>query len=233
MSVRHRTWLDSRARRGLLSRRNRRTARLTALERLEDRRLMASDVGAIDFASSASAAIAIGADAVDAPAGEPGAEGEDAFDVVAFAKGLAAAGVKYYGADWCKFCNQQEIQFGDGARYLPFIEVTNPDHTLNAVGRAITPPLTTYPTWEFPGGTRASGAQTFEQLAQLSGIPLPTSSDPTFAPIDPVTLRIGSPLHVPIDGYDPNGGPLTITAVSSNPSAVSVTVEQSNPSLNL
>ena len=36
-------------------------------------------------------------------------------------------------------------------------------------------------------------------------------------PIDDVVLLSGSPLHIPLDGYDPNGGELTYTVSSDNP----------------
>lgn len=46
-------------------------------------------------------------------------------------------------------------------------------------------------------------------------------------------MAVGSPLHVPIDAYDPNGNPLTITVTSSNPSLVSAEVVTTNRSLRL
>ena len=69
------------------------------------------------------------------------AEGEAAPDLVAFAKALTQAGVKYYGAAWCLHCNDQKALFEDGSDFLPFIEVTNPDRTLNQAGIATTSPV--------------------------------------------------------------------------------------------
>ncbi len=75
---------------------------------------------------------------------------------MAFAKALAQkTGVKMYAAAWCPACNSQKALFEDGADFLPFIEVTNPDRTLNAAGIAAN--ITSYPTWEFPDGTREVG----------------------------------------------------------------------------
>lgn len=156
------------------------------------------------------------------------AEGEPANDLVQFAKNLAAAGVKFFGADWNAPSNQQKSLFQDGARFLPFIEVTNPDRSLNAVGLANN--ITTFPTWEFPDGSRATGVLSLAEIAQRSGVSIPTGERPSFAPLSDVTLFAGSPIQLPIDAYDPNGGPLTITAVSDNPAIVTVTVSQSNPS---
>jgi len=155
---------------------------------------------------------------------ETGAEGEDtaAQDLVAFAKALTAAGVNLYTAVWCPACNQQRALFEDGADFLPSIEVTNPDRTLNAIGVAEN--ITVFPTWEFPDGSRETGVVSLATIAQRSGVAIPTSVSPSIAPIADTTLYGGSPLHIGLDGYDPNGGPLTYTVVSSNPSLVQASV---------
>ena len=123
--------------------------------------------------------------------GEGGAEGEAAPDLVQFAKDLAAAGAKFYGASWCPHCTAQKEDFEDGGQFLPFIEVTNLDAgiTLNFVGQGgISPlnpgdPVTSFPTWEFADGTRLVGQQTLETLSQASGVPIPSSDIPFIAPI--------------------------------------------------
>ncbi len=159
------------------------------------------------------------------------AEGEAAPDLVAFAKNLTQAGVKYFGAAWCLHCNQQKALFEDGADYVPFIEVTNPDRTLNAVGIANN--ITSFPTWEFPDQTRLTGTQTLETISQRSGVAIPTSEIPFIKPTDDLTLLGGSPLHIPLDGYDPNGGTLTYTITSDNPSLVVPTLLQGNRSMKI
>jgi cyclophilin family peptidyl-prolyl cis-trans isomerase len=141
--------------------------------------------------------------------GEGIAEGEDQPDLVAFAKALDQAGVKYYGGAWCAHCTEQKELFEDGADFVPFIEVTNPDRTLNQIG--LDNNISSLPTWVFPDGTRIEGAQTLETISDRSEVAIPTSSTPSLAPIDDVTVLGGSPLHIPLDGYDPNGGPLTYT----------------------
>ena len=67
-----------------------------------------------------------------------GAEGEGATatDLMTLARAIAASGTKFYGAAWCPFCTQQKELFADAAYYLPFIEATNPDRSLNAAGQA-------------------------------------------------------------------------------------------------
>lgn len=163
--------------------------------------------------------------------GELSAEGEDAPDLVAFARALADSGTRFFGAAWCEFCTQQKELFEDGGQFLPFIEVTNPDRTPNQI--AGDEGITEYPTWEFPDGTRVTGVQTLETLAQRSEVAIPSSSTPSFNELPNVSVGLDSPLHVPVDAYDPNGNPLTITVSSSDPGLVTAEVLSGNRSLRL
>ena len=204
-------------------------------EPLESRQLMAAD-----FYDAASMAAASSLPTNNLPAqfntssmntaGLVG-EGEDAQNLVEFARALSQAGVRFFGADWCPFCTDQKALFQDGAQFLPFVEISNPDRTRNATG--ISENITTYPTWEFGNGQRVTGVQTLQQLSTLSGVAIPTGSNPTFTTIPNQTVLNGSPLHVPVDGYDPNGGPLTITVSSSNPSVISAEMITNNKSWRL
>jgi cyclophilin family peptidyl-prolyl cis-trans isomerase len=159
------------------------------------------------------------------------AEGEAAPDSVAFAKALTAAGAKLYAADWCPFCTQQKALFREGASYLPFIEVTNPDRTPNSIGTQEN--ITSYPTWKFANGTVTTGVKTLQELSTLSGVAIPSSSDPTFLEIPNQTVLFRSPLHIPVDTYDPNGGPLTVTVESSNPSVMTAEMVTNPKSLRM
>jgi cyclophilin family peptidyl-prolyl cis-trans isomerase len=201
-------------------------------EPLEARQLMAGDF----FSATSSAAATAGLGTNQPAQYDSGAmsvsglvgEGEDAPNLVEFAKALQQGGVRFFGADWCPVCNEQKKLFEDGAQFLPFIEMTNPDRTRNAT--AISENVTQYPTWEFANGTRVTGLQTLQQLSTLSGIAIPTGSQPSFANIPNQTVLQGSPLHLPVDAYDPNGGPLTITVSSSNPSVIAAEMLANNKS---
>jgi large repetitive protein len=222
----------------------RKTRRAYQFEPLEARQLLAADLGpSIDDTPSLMSISewmaltgAVGPSPVSGAEAEASnasaAEGENAPDLVAFAKALFAAGVKYFGADWCRFCTEQKQLFEDGGKFLQMIEVTNPDRSLNQVGIANN--IQTFPTWVFPSGERATGVLTLADISQRSGVPIPQSSNPTFATLPNVTVLRGSPRYVPIDGYDPNGGPLTISVTSSNPSIISASVSpQTNRSLRM
>ena len=141
-------------------------------------------------------------------------------DLAAFAKALKNGGATLYGAAWDATTTAQRQLFGDGAQFLNFVEVTNNDHTLNSVANAnnIT---TTSPTWVFADQTRLVGNQTLAALAAQANIAIPQGFTPGMATIGTQTLLAGSPLMIPLDGFDPNGDNLTYT----------VTVNQTSPVL--
>ncbi|MFO0942922.1 MAG: peptidylprolyl isomerase [Pirellulales bacterium] len=109
---------------------------------------------------------------------------------------------------------------------LTFVEVTNPDRTANSV--ATTNNITTYPTWVFPDGSRLTGVQTLATIAQKAGVAIPKTDSVYFAELANVSTGTRSPLHVALDGYSPNGRPITYTVSSSNPSVVAASLESSS-----
>ncbi|MFV2065870.1 MAG: putative Ig domain-containing protein [Pirellulales bacterium] len=153
-------------------------------------------------------------------------------DLVAFAQAIDDASVTLFGAAWCGACTSQKELFEDGAQFLPFVEVTNPDGTPNAVGTA--EGIQSFPTWERADGTRFEGLLgTLQAVSDFTGVPIPTSGDPFLAPINDTELLSGAPLHIPLDGYDPSGGPLAYAVSSSNESLVASFVPQGNRSLKI
>ena len=153
-------------------------------------------------------------------------------DLVAFAQALADAGTTFFGAAWCPACTAQKELFQDGQLFLPFVEVTNPNRSLNDIG--IEEEIAVFPTWKLADGSPLEGTQDLLTLSEWSGVAIPTASQPFIAPIDDVTLLsgvellddemnvvadydpVGSPLFVSLDGYDPNGGDLTYEVISNN-----------------
>ncbi len=81
------------------------------------------------------------------------------------------SGTKFYGAFWCPHCQATKAMFGKSAKLLPYIECSTPD------GKGQLPVCTEkevkgYPTWVFPDGSRISGEQTIQALAEKTNCPL-------------------------------------------------------------
>ncbi len=203
------------------------------LESLENRQLLAGDVELLFTEGDVSTASSEPVQTSVALTSSRAAEGELAPDLVQFAKDLEAAGVIFYGADWCPACTEQKELFADGKDNLPFVEVTKSDRTLNDIGQ--TQQITQFPTWFFPNQPvaqqREIGVLSLATLSEKSGVAIPQSEQPTFEPIGTTTVQIGSPLHIPIDAYDPDGGPLTVTVSVDNPALVQGTVLSGNRSI--
>jgi large repetitive protein len=155
-------------------------------------------------------------------------EGEAANDLVAFAKALTQAKVKLYGAAWDADTTLQKSAFEEGSDFLDFVDITNPDRTPNDIAANLG--ITSFPVWILENGTRLTGVQTLVQLATATGVSIPQSSTPSVRTIEAQSVEIGSPFHVPVNAYDPNGNPLSITVTSSNPENVVANVLYGNQS---
>jgi cyclophilin family peptidyl-prolyl cis-trans isomerase len=233
-------WLAEQIREGLVQQSESRKSRAIHFEPLERRELMAADFfeitgvasGASGFGQVATSGFVSSSAGFGSMSGSGmQAEGEAAPDSVAFAKALAASGAKLFGADWNATTTQQRALFNEGANYLPYFEVTNPDRTPNSL--ATQENITIFPTWKFSNGTVSTGLKTLQELSTLSGVAIPSGSDPTLVEIPNQTVLFRSPLHIPVDTYDPNGGPLTVTVESSNPSAVTAEMVTNPKSLRM
>tara|TARA_Y100000310_G_C20097417_1_gene541130 strand:- start:45 stop:515 length:471 start_codon:yes stop_codon:yes gene_type:complete len=85
-----------------------------------------------------------------------------------FAQCISDSGAKFYGTFWCPHCKEQKKDFGQSAKYLPYIECSTPD------GRGTLPVCANagiegYPTWDFSNTERATGRLSFDQLSQKTG----------------------------------------------------------------
>ncbi len=155
----------------------------------------------------------------------------EAPDLVQFAKDLAASRAVFYGASWCAQCTEQKEMFEDGQRFLPFVEVTDANRRLNQVG--IENKISAFPTWVFADGSRLTGIGSLQELSARAGVPIPVSNVPSLAPIESITLRAGSPLHIPLDGYDPNGGRLTYSVESDSRFVLATLPEEGSRSMRI
>lgn len=155
----------------------------------------------------------------------------DNVDLIALAKAITDSGAQFFGASWCPHCEEQEAMFGDGVKYLPYIEASTPSHGQSQAG--IDNNITTFPTWIFADGTRVTGTQSLEDLIQYTGIEVPTGEPLYLADIaDQVDLKAGQAYHVALDGYSPYGYDLTYT-VSTSSGQIYTEVLQGNHSLRI
>ena len=88
-----------------------------------------------------------------------------------FARCLDEKGAKMYGTFWCPHCQDQKELFGNSKKIMPYVECSTPDGTAQTQACADAG-IAKYPTWEFPGGVRATGVFTLGELSQKTGCPL-------------------------------------------------------------
>src|SRR5580693_5265456 len=92
----------------------------------------------------------------------------------AFAQCIAHTSTTFYGAWWCPHCQAQKTEFGDAAKYLPYVECANSDTSEKQ--SCIDLGINAYPTWKFPDGSSSTGVNTLANLAEKTGCSLPTST---------------------------------------------------------
>lgn len=84
-----------------------------------------------------------------------------------FASCLTENGAKMYGTEWCSHCQDQKAMFG-----ASFSKVNYIDCDLKRLECKIAD-ISGYPTWVFADGSKISGAQRLETLADKTGCVLP------------------------------------------------------------
>ncbi|MDF1743308.1 MAG: peptidylprolyl isomerase [Gimesia sp.] len=157
-------------------------------------------------------------------------------DLVAFAQALTAANVTLYGAAWDADTTAQKALLEDGAQFLQFVEVTNANRGLNAeaANAGIGDIANLRPIWKLNDGSLIEGSlvNTLQDLSTATGVAIPMSNGPFLKEISDQNLISGTGLHVALDGFDPENGPLTYTVESSNPN-VSARILSGNRSLRI
>lgn len=89
-----------------------------------------------------------------------------------FATCLVEKGAVFYGTFWCPHCQAQKKMFGKSAKLLPYVECSTADGS-GQTQVCIDKGVKSYPTWEFPDGTRLSGEIPLEQLSEKTSCELP------------------------------------------------------------
>lgn len=89
-----------------------------------------------------------------------------------FAQCLKSSGTIFYGTFWCPHCQRTKAMFGSAAKYLPYVECSNPDGQ-SQTQICIDKKISSYPTWIFPDGSTLTGEHTLQELSTASKCPLP------------------------------------------------------------
>ena len=85
---------------------------------------------------------------------------------------LTEKGVKFYGASWCPHCAEQKRMLGKSMKLIDYVECAIPGNQRGQTQACIDAKIENYPTWTFPDGTRVTGTQRPDVLAQKSGCTL-------------------------------------------------------------
>lgn len=88
-----------------------------------------------------------------------------------FAQCISDSGAKFYGAWWCSHCKDQKELFKNSKK-LPYIECSTPDGK-SVLSVCLDENIEGFPTWVFADGSRLSGQQTFEKLAEKTSCAVP------------------------------------------------------------
>lgn len=98
-------------------------------------------------------------------------------DIENLAKCLTAKGVVMYGAYWCPHCQAQKKMFGDGFKYINYVECTKD------IKKCQANKIDGYPTWIFKNGERLKGETSFSDLASKSTCKISGASQSQSAPV--------------------------------------------------
>ncbi|HTK59814.1 MAG TPA: hypothetical protein VL283_01275 [Candidatus Baltobacteraceae bacterium] len=82
---------------------------------------------------------------------------------------LTEKGIKFYGASWCPHCAEQKRMFGKSMEYVTYVECALPGNQRGQTQACEEAKIESYPTWVFPDGTRVTGEQFPQVLAEKSG----------------------------------------------------------------
>lgn len=91
----------------------------------------------------------------------------------ALAQCLTEKGVKFYGASWCPHCAEQKRIFGKSMRYIEYVECAVPGNQRGQTQACQDAKIESYPTWVLPDGSRLTGTQRPDALAEKAGCQTP------------------------------------------------------------
>lgn len=111
-----------------------------------------------------------------APTPTPGGSSIPSGTYTELAQCIKDSGATFFGAWWCPHCRDQKAMFGDAVELLPYVECSTPDGN-SQLQVCKDAGVSSYPTWEFPGGERLTGTIPLATLAEKTGCTLPAGTD--------------------------------------------------------
>jgi glutaredoxin len=98
-----------------------------------------------------------------------------ATDLAEFGRCLASKGAVFYGASWCPHCEAQKQTLGEGMSSVRYIECAPGGNRTSTASACTSAGVSSYPTWVFADGSRASGSQSLARLAAKTGCENPAA----------------------------------------------------------
>jgi thiol-disulfide isomerase/thioredoxin len=89
-----------------------------------------------------------------------------------FASCVTESGATFFGAYWCSHCNAQKGLFEDSMDFVNYVECSLPKRA-GETEVCKQANIQSYPTWEFSDGSRVTGVQSLQTLADKTGCALP------------------------------------------------------------
>ncbi len=91
-----------------------------------------------------------------------------------FAQCITDNGAKMWGAWWCPHCSKQKALFEGAFDKINYVECSAPG-TRTMTQQCKEDGIKGFPTWQFADGSRVSGEQSLETLAEKTGCALPAA----------------------------------------------------------
>ena len=99
----------------------------------------------------------------------------------ALAQCLTEKGAKFYGAYWCPHCAEQKRILGNSMKKIDYVECAIPGNQQGMTLPCQEAKIESFPTWIFADGSRVTGVQQPDTLAEKTGCKLDDASATTTA----------------------------------------------------
>jgi len=92
-------------------------------------------------------------------------------ELTPFAQCIEETGAKFYGAFWCRHCQNQKEMFGKAKKDIPYVECSTASRSQKQECTDVK--IESYPTWIFADESRLTGEISLETISEKTGCVLP------------------------------------------------------------